>query len=155
MNNNKSFRRALKPDAQAFDEIRISTVPRFKESDLSGSEWRISAETQFMRNGEVVHETYARDVETAVRLLDYHFLEACDHGKGFFAGEGDICDQEGCSKAATVTLEQISEGCGKCGTTKAPEYSRPYRKFCDSHKQRGDSSLDDMDANYRPIKEII
>ena len=152
MENN--LRRALKPDAQAFDEIRIRTIPRFKDSELSGSEWRISAETQFMRNGEVVHETHARDVETAIRLLDYHFLEACDHGKGFFAGDGDICDQEGCAKVSTVTLEQISEGCGKCGTVRAPEYSRPYRKFCDMHKHRGDSDLDDMDDSYKPLEGV-
>ncbi len=150
MENN--LRRAQKPDAQAFDEIRITTVPRFKESGLSGDEWRISALTQFMRNGVVVHETGARNIETAVRLLDYHFLEACDNGKGFFAGEGDICDQEGCANPATVSLEQTKEGCGRCGTVKAPEYSRPFRKFCDHHKHRGDSSLDDMDANYKELQ---
>lgn len=145
------LRRAQKPDAQAFDEIRITTVPRFKESELSGDEWRISAKTEFMRNGVVVHETGARNVETAVRLLDYHFLEACDHGKGYFAGEGDICDQEGCANPATVSLEQIVEGCGRCGTTKAPEHSRPFRKFCNRHKERGNSSLDDMDESYKDL----
>lgn len=35
---------ALRPDAQAFDEIRIVTVPRYKQSGLSGDEWRIHAE---------------------------------------------------------------------------------------------------------------
>ena len=46
--------RALKPDAQAFDEVRIVTVPRYKRSDLSGDEWRISAEIQFYRNGVLI-----------------------------------------------------------------------------------------------------
>lgn len=145
------LRRAQKPDAQAFDEIRITTVPRFKQSGLSGDEWRISAKTEFMRNGIVVHETGARNVETAIRLLDYHFLEACDNAKGYFAGEGDICDQEGCAKAATVSLEQTKEGCSRCGTVKEPEYSRPFRKFCEAHKCRGDSSLDDMDNHYKEL----
>ncbi len=149
MENN--LRRAQKPDAQGFDEIRIITAPRFKESELSGNEWRISAVTQFMRNGVVIHETSARNVETAAHLLSYHLLEAYDHGKGYFAGEGNICDQEGCANPATVTLEQIKEGCGKCGSVKQPEYSRPFRKFCDRHKQRGDSSLDDMDESYKEI----
>jgi hypothetical protein len=146
-----SLRRDQKPNAQGFDEIRIVTVPRFKDSGLSGSEWRISTTTQFLRNGVVVHETGARDVETAAHLLSYHLLEAYDHGKGYFAGEGDICDQEGCSNKATVSLEKIKEGCGKCGTVKVPEYSRPFRKFCDAHKRRGDSDLDDQDDCYKPI----
>lgn len=147
----RPLRRAQKPDAQAFDEIRITTVPRFKESGLSGDEWRISASTQFFRNGVVVHETGARNIETAAHLLSYHLLEACDNGKGFFAGESDICDQEGCANPATVSLEIIKEGCGRCGTVKDTEYSRPFRKFCDRHKHRGDSSLDDMDKHYNPI----
>lgn len=149
----KHFTRALKPDAQAFDEVRITTVPRFKQSGLSGDEWRISALTQFMRKGKVVHETGARNIETAVRLLDYHFLEACDHAKGYFAGEGDICDQEGCSNIATIMLEQIKEGCGRCGTMREPQYHRPFRKFCDEHKYRGTSSLDDMDEHYKQMPQ--
>ena len=50
----------------------------------------------------VVHETGARNIETAAHLLSYHLLEALDHGHGFFAGEGDICDQEGCSTTAVI-----------------------------------------------------
>lgn len=146
-----SLRRALKPDAQAFDEIRITTIPRFKESELSGDEWRISAVTQFLRNGTVMHETGARNIETAVHLLSYHFLEACDNGKGYFAGESNICDQEGCADPATTTLEIIKEGCGHCGNVKDPEYTRSFRKFCSRHKHRGDSSLDDMDKHYKEI----
>lgn len=145
------LRRDQKPDAQGFDEIRIVTVPRFKQSGLSGDEWRISASTQFMRNGVVVHETGARNVETAAHLLSYHLFEAYDEAKGYFAGEGDICDQEGCANKAIVTLEKIKEGCGKCGNIQAPKYSRPFRKFCDVHKHRGDSDLDDNDASYKEI----
>jgi hypothetical protein len=143
--------RAQKPDAQAFDEIRITTVPRFKESGLSGDEWRISALTQFYRKGKMVHQTAHGNIEYAVRLLDHDFLSACDNGIGYFAGEGDICDQEGCQDAATVTLEQTKEGCSRCGNVKEPEYSRPFRKFCDRHKRRGNSSLDDMDDHYKEI----
>gem|GEM_PF-6705725 len=55
-------RYALRPDAQAFDEIRIVTVPRYKTSGLSGDEWRISAMIQFfakvnwyMRKDATIH----------------------------------------------------------------------------------------------------
>ncbi len=49
---NERVNRALKPDAQAFDEVRIRTVPRWKESGLSGDEWRISATVEFWRKGK-------------------------------------------------------------------------------------------------------
>jgi hypothetical protein len=51
-----SERRALRPDAQAFDEVRIVTVPRYKISGLSGDEWRISSHIEFYRKGRKVHE---------------------------------------------------------------------------------------------------
>ncbi len=145
--------RDLKPDAQAFDEIRIVTVPRFKQSGLSGDEWRISAKIQFYRNGVAVHEEHGgRDVQTTVHLLGYYYLNAIDNGKGHYGGEGDFCDQEGCAERATVILEKLKEGCGRCGTVKdAGLYSRPFRKFCERHKRRGDSSLDDNDNNYKQI----
>ncbi len=149
--NDNQLRRALKPDAQAFDEIRITTVPRFKDSGLSGSEWRISSLTEFYRKGKLVHSVGHGNIEYACRLLDHDFIAACEDGKAFFAGENDVCDQEGCSEKATVSLEQIKEGCGQCGNTKTPEYSRPIRKFCDRHKHRGDSSLDDADDCYKEI----
>lgn len=47
--------RAYRPDAQAFDEIRIFTVPSYKTSGLSGDEWRISATVEFYRNGILRH----------------------------------------------------------------------------------------------------
>jgi len=55
--------RALRPDAQAFDEVRIVTVPRYKTSGMSGDEWRISATIQFMRKGRIVHERGISSVE--------------------------------------------------------------------------------------------
>ena len=56
VNINNQIRRALKPDAQAFDEVRITTVPRYKMSGLSGDEWRISGKIQLLRKGKVVAE---------------------------------------------------------------------------------------------------
>lgn len=44
--------KAYRPDAQAFDEVRITTVPRWKESELSGDEWRISAKMEFLNRDE-------------------------------------------------------------------------------------------------------
>lgn len=140
--------RALKPDAQAFDEIRIVTIPRFKESGLSGDEWRISAAVQFYRKGQLVHEsgTY-RDVHTACGYLYSEHGNATDNGKGYFAGEGDICDQEGCCEKATVKLYKKFEYCRE-GHKSDPLWPT-YRMFCDRHKDRGDQSFDDSNSNYK------
>jgi hypothetical protein len=32
---------------QNVDEVRIATIPRYKTSDISGDEWRISAKIEF------------------------------------------------------------------------------------------------------------
>lgn len=148
------IRRALKPDAQAFDEIRIVTVPRYKQSYLSGNEWRISASIRFYRKGRLIHETFCSSIETATTLLGGHYLEAIDHGHGYFGGEENFCDQEGCSEQATVTYRMKKEYSRDNPTEWNREYGKDeimIRKFCDKHKVRGDSSFNDCDENYEKI----
>lgn len=142
----EKVRRAMKPDAQAFDEIRITTEPRYKMSDLSGAEWRISARIAFMRNGQEIDVSYARNVETATAFLPGKYLKLLDDGKGYFAGEGDFCDQEGCLELFTVTLQLKQHFCrdGHPSDTDVPT----VRKFCGKHASRGDCSLEDAERNY-------
>lgn len=150
--------RALRPDAQAFDEVRITTVPRYKTSGLSGDEWRISAKIEFMRKGKVVHEERSRDIQMACYHVGYLHSKACDDAKGYFAGEGDACDQEGCSEPATVTYAKKKDYCERCG--KPSEIvaitlngdRKSLRRFCDRHSTRGDCGLDDCDTNYEVVE---
>lgn len=145
----EKVRRALKPDAQAFDAITIETMPRWKESELSGDEWRISALVKFWRKGQMVHSKGCRNVETACALLAAFHAEACDDGKGFFAGEREVCDQEGCAAPATTTYRMKA---GYCHAGHKEELtSSTVRKFCNQHKGRGDCGLDDADANYEVV----
>lgn len=141
----------LRPDAQAFDEVRIVTVPRFKQSGLSGDEWRISAKVTFYRKGNAVHEESMRDVETACNLLGWLHIKACETGHSL-GGDDSHCDQEGCSELATVTYRKVKDGCGRCGHVKPTSSGLgggvTIRRFCERHRRRGDSSLDDSDDNY-------
>jgi hypothetical protein len=140
-------RRALRPDAQAFDEVRFVTMPRYKTSGLSGDEWRISIKVQFFRKGRLVHEdAVTHDMEKAMAFAAYKYSQAIDDGKAMFAGEDDYCDQEGCSEKATVKLYKKRSYCndGHPSTPHLPE----YRMFCDKHQKRGDCGLDDADHNY-------
>lgn len=138
---------ALRPDAQAFDEIRIVTVPRYKTSGLSGDEWRIHAAVQFYRKGQLIFEEGCRDTKTAAGLLYAFYVHACDDGKGYFGGDGITCDQEGCYAPVTVRYRRIFSYCERGHKADVSEVSL-YRHFCDKHKQRGDCGLDDADSNY-------
>ena len=155
MNDKLSY--AVRPDANGFDEIRIETVPRYKQSGLSGDEWRISMVTKFYRKGVVVHETHSgSSTEAAAGLLYGRLIEAQDNGLGYFAGDGIHCDQEGCHKKATHLFKIKKRYCvggGNCGQEKKT-YGDQYRCFCDTHKRRGNSDLEDNDDNYEFIKNI-
>ncbi len=140
-------RRAIKPDAQPFDEIRFVTTPRYKESGLSGDEWRISITIEFYRNGVKVHESGGLSkMETAMGFAYAEFCKACDDGMGLYAGDENFCDQEGCSNEATVKyfLKKKYNNDG----SEAKMFGKEYRLFCDRHKTRGDCALEDADYNY-------
>jgi hypothetical protein len=149
---------ALRPDAQSFDEIRIRVVPRFKSSGLSGSEWRTSAVIEFYRKGKIVHSDGVGTMEAACGMLYAKQIEAIEvHGKGYFAGDGIHCDQEGCPEPATHVFKIKQEYCvggGNCGAKKE-SYGDRHRCFCDKHKHRGDQDLEDNDDNYELVKKIL
>lgn len=138
---------ALRPNAQGFDEVRIVTVPRFKESYLSGDEWRISAAIQFFRKGKLISEATARDVETACGRVYAEHGNALDNG-GWYAGDGVYCDQEGCGEPATVKYEKLFDY-GRDGTKTEIHNPPSLRCFCERHSVRGDCGLDDADRNYK------
>lgn len=147
--------RAMKPDAQAFDEVRIVTVPRYKMSGLSGDEWRISAKIQLLRKGNVVHEQGCGNIEVACALLPGIYYHAIDDGKAYFGGEGDICDQEGCKEPAVVTY-RVKKSFSRDNPHKwNEELTGPlvaYRCFCQKHSKRGDCGFDDSDSNYELVE---
>lgn len=98
----KHIQRALAPDCQGFDEVRIFTKPRYKMSGLSGDEWRISGVIQLFKKGQLRHEQGFRNVETAAQALSWVMMSAHDDAKASYQGTEGICQQEGCSEMATV-----------------------------------------------------
>lgn len=138
--------RTLRPDAQAFDEVRVVTLPRFKESEMSGDEWRISAHTQFLRKGRVIAEYTTSNVEYAIRLMDSKAIHVSEGNGAYYAGEGDTCDQEGCAADATTVL-RLKKRYSREGMSKEP-HGTEVRYFCDKHTHRGNCGLEDGDDNY-------
>lgn len=141
---------ALRPDAQAFDEVRITTIPRFKTSGLSGDEWRISAKIEFLRKGVVVHEDHYNSLEYAISFLPFVHARAVDDGHAYFGGGiEDKCDQEGCSEIASVLYRRKMRYCDEGHPHEDP--TPQHRQFCAKHKNRGDSALDDCMQNYEEV----
>lgn len=153
----KKISYAIKPDAQPFDEIRIRIVPRWKDSELSGSEWRQSCVIEFYRNGNIEDtSSCGGKLEYGAGLAYARLLEAQDNGKGYFASDKVHCDQEGCHKKAQYLMklkERFCVGGGNCGQKKEQVgfITSDHRIFCEKHKRRGNQDLEDNDANYELI----
>lgn len=153
---------AIRPDAQPFDEIRIRIVPRFKESELSGSEWRISTAMEFYRKGELKFtSSCGGKIEYGAGMVYARLMEAQDRGDGYYASDGIHCDQEGCSEKAKYLMrlkKRFCVGGGNCGQEKknygTSDRTSDHRVFCQEHKNRGDQDLEDNDDNYELIKTL-
>lgn len=103
----------------------------------------------------LVNEEIEEEIVNAAKFLPFVIAKACDEGKAYFAGEKELCDQEGCSEAATRYLKLKKIFCcdwGGCGQEKK-QHGESYRKFCEKHKKRGDCGLEDADANYIEIEK--
>lgn len=149
MSTEKRTIRDIRPDAQAFDEVRLVTIPRYKQSGMSGDEWRISVNVQFYRKGRLIaEERISNKMESACAFLAYRY-EMQDGA--YFAGESDYCDQEGCCDKSVVTLLKKYDYCRQGHKTEDTIYNK-VRKFCEKHRVRGDCGLDDADRNYEVIE---
>ena len=134
------------------DEIRVTTVPRYKTSGLSGDEWRTSAHVQVLRKGRVVTEHSYRDVQTAAAALPWLLMTYAEDGILDTDLTRDLCMQPGCGERATVLYRKTADGCGRCGGTRElDEMFLRYRAFCGRHARRGNSDLDDMDERYELV----
>lgn len=141
--------RAQRPNHQWYDEVSIVTVPRYKTSDASGDEWRIHGQLQFKLKGVVQYTDVFRNVETA--LVHAPSLALHSEGWDFLPVESNYCDQEGCNKPPVITYKMKQEFTKDRGLPYDPYRYDPValvRKFCDTHKTRGNCGLEDSDRNY-------
>lgn len=144
----------IPPDRQAFDEVRITTVPRYKMSGLSGNEWRISAKIEFLYKGKVVFETGAGDVHWAIAMLQSHYIkqnEPIPYNPTEFWDK--YCNQEGCKNPPTITYKLKNRYCNEGHKTQP--YQIELRHFCEEHKIRGDCGLEDADTNYELVENKL
>ncbi len=139
-------------DDEWFDEVRIVCVPRWKTSELSGDEWRVSYTVKFLRKGQVLKErTFGRlryALVYAPTMPDPYAPAGNDEDKKF-QNESIHCAQPGCSEIATVEYKLNVEYCNR-GEAHTPHSDLRIR-FCAMHSKRGDCGLQDADRNYTDV----
>jgi hypothetical protein len=149
-----SWRFIPHPDAERFDAVTVETIERWKDSELSGDEWRFSYVVKFWRNGVVAASCNGGSVEDALlqAAAKYRSIKT-DDGGGYMGPLNEVCCQPSCFRPWVVLMHPIKRY-GKDGS----ERVRPYddddvRAFCERHRHRGDCALDDADVNYVVVEE--
>ena len=144
-----------------YDQVNIVTIPRFKSSAASGSEWRIRARLELRYKGRLEYASEHANVDEVLRELpltlhraansfmriDSHFHEHENTGE-------PLCDQEGCAELATTAYRVLRRPCRECGARDAPEWActrQSSRYFCARHSFRGDGGIDDAQSNYEHV----
>jgi len=144
--------KAARPDSQRYDAVQIYTVPRWKESEMSGDEYRISANADLYYKGNLVKRMSFSDVETAIRYLDGAEVYWRENGENYDrVDDSYLCDQESCTEIADVKYKRINGYTDRGDPEKLYDFNL-YRVFCSKHKGRGDCALDDADHNYEQVQ---
>jgi len=135
------------------DEIRVVTVPRYKTSNLSGDEWRVSARIEFRRKGHLLYAQDLSTIEAAVRHLPHELDKFLETQIDAMTRTEDLCAQPGCDQPYVSEYRLNQEWCSRCGEPK-PAHSDQRIRFCQRHLRRGDCGLRDADSNYQVLSGL-
>lgn len=139
-------------DFEVFDRITLEVEPRWKESDMSGDEWRVSVKVCFWFKGQLVWEDYRRDMESAILLLghDFRLCSSPIADKIIEMEQEGYCDQPSCRQRAIARfyIKEHFSSRGERLDQSEMQGTRYYRQFCEKHKHRGDCGRSDSDINY-------
>lgn len=147
------------PEDERYDEINIRCVERWKESELSGDEWRFSYVAEVKRKGELMFTIGASKLDWLLQGLQWRILIAGEEGItdiDAFNRTKDKCCQPGCAEVATVFYQRVKRFTNRGEALSEEErYSGEYRQFCKKHKNRGDCDRDDAEHNYITIEKPV
>lgn len=140
-------------DFESFDRITFEVIPRYKQSGLSGDEWRQHVEVQFWFKGEIVHTFGAGNMRSALMIVGTEWITQQEPLPSKVVDiERDRCDQPSCPK--TFTVRRLLKRHKDAFAPFRPEEAKHYRQFCEEHKRRGDADFEDSDVNYETLDEI-
>lgn len=146
------------PNDSRYDRVELKSIERWKESELSGDEWRFSFVALFYKKGQLLRKVGGLDMMDLISRVgtvrdegrfgdDEKLLEAAGDLNRF-------CFQPGCLELATVEYRLIEDWCRHGNKSAGYEGRDLRRRFCAKHKTRGDCSLDDSDANYNLVARL-
>lgn len=162
-------------DDEMFDRVEITSVERWKESELSGDEWRFTFLGYFYSHGVLMMTRHGGSIQDVVLSAGHWFrnsrsMDEPDEIKEQWAKSKaeveDRCAQPGCANP-WVVLYHPKKKYSKQGESlglhwddrQALSEGKPslgwlaVRGFCNTHKYRGDCDLEDADENYELIEE--
>ncbi len=149
------------PDDELFDRFDASMVERWKESELSGDEWRFTKQVRCYSHGILVVIVRGLTLREALGITAASWRTLLAKTEDWPQTLTEIesrCCQPGCEEPWTVLLHPVRAYTGTGG-----ELVRPYsdgsrlhtslevRGFCARHVDRGDCALDDANPNYREV----
>lgn len=139
-------------DDEWFDEVHIECVERWKESELSGDEWRFSYEVTVSRKGQVLIRRGFSKLVWAIQHLPAILaanMAPCGNDDDKKFEDLNYCAQPGCRNEGSIVYQLKKE---YCSSGHASDPHRPvYIRFCLDHKRRGDCGLEDADNNYEQV----
>lgn len=135
-------------DDEGIDKIEMQIVPRYKESELSGDEWRVSCHVSFYRKGNLIMETSFNKMESAILGLGHLWNTRPEWSPiALWGFDGTECHQPSCAEPATHVF-QMKERFSAQGDGPLPQGSfSSFVAYCDKHKTRGDCGREDADRN--------
>ncbi len=151
---NIKFQRVCHRDDPLYDKIVIELEERYKQSTISGDEWRFGNRVRLFYKGKeldngLMHSDICITLEKLaeqIKLLEP--LDSSNNNKQF----DDICCQPGCAERGTrkYVFKKIFPSNSFTGAENVPD-ANGYTKgmvFCDAHGKRGNCGLTDADDNY-------
>lgn len=132
---------------EGWDSVQVEQVPRWKESELSGDEWRFSWKATAYRKGQIVKGVEGR---TLIEVLTAITAEATN---SFVPIDSTWCMQPTCAMPAT-SLFRLKKQYDPQGheLVRGVGGDRAVRCFCLDHEHRGDCGMEDADANYELVE---
>lgn len=128
---------------EGFDRIEVRQYPRWKESELSGDEYRWSYLAEAFRKGDVIAKGTHLSLFDALIAL----LPNLRRLKGL--GGLDECAQPECENEPDVLL-RLKAQFDRSGSYRS-DRDNVVRAFCRQHLHRGDCSMEDNDENYERL----
>jgi hypothetical protein len=146
----KTYYTKAHEDDHGFDRVEAKMVERWKESELSGDEYRWTLTATAYRKGQPIAREGGYSLADALTRLMPRLYQIESSGYlSIFE-----CAQPACERPATV-LYRLDREYARGGHELAHQPANKVRGFCARHTHRGDCGLEDNDRNYQALAWLV